>query len=334
MINMKLYINKSTRKAFAVFAATLFAFFFFVMPIAPSSSYAQTTSNVTNEALTAKGNFGILKKINNMFYIVNEFGDIVDTVLMSPGIDVKKYLGKYVLIKGNVIAGLAEAPKEYKKSFLPSLRAYFNGFALKGRDLHDLIFKESEKFPKKGKVKPVAGDPIIMPLYGVQPPEIIIEPISGPIMQPLYGVIEPKPIIEPIISPPMQLLYGVFEPKPIEIIEPDPIIRPLYGVEIKPWPIIEPGPPPMQLMYGVFEPPEVIIIEPEPIYKPLYGIEIEPQPIYQPLYGVEPPPVDGSVLDKIDVIEVQRDQYNQITSQGIKIVPELNTGDKPAIDPK
>lgn len=193
---MRLYKHKRLKKILAALATLFISAFFCVAPNV-SPAYAQPSA----EAIMSKGTFGILKKINNSFYLVDQFGNM-DSVTSSQGIDLNKYIGCQILVKDNVFAGLAESPG--KNSFFARLSWYLS----------------HKSCPA---AKPITK-PIPMPIYGITPvnPDPRPEPpiVSPPMPAPMYAIIFPTP--GPVVKP---------EPKPIE----PPHVMPIYAV----YPIIE-----------------------------------------------------------------------------------------------
>ena len=146
---------------------------FCVSPCAVSRVYAAGSSELSTQAVLSKSNFGTVKKINNAYYIVDEFGNIIDTVSPTAGIDLDRHIGKQILVKDNLFAGLIESPLKQRNSFLGRLRDYLSGIVPKPK----IVLPK----PKPEPVEPPIG--IIVPMYGVQPPiidEIIIKPIPDP----------------------------------------------------------------------------------------------------------------------------------------------------------
>ena len=241
---MGLYKHKKAKKLIAVIAIFLIAVFFCVSPNTVFPAYANPSDNISTKAILPKDNFGILKKINGSYYLVDKFGNIVDVVFPTSGVNLNKYIGKTILIKDNVFAGIAEFIPKNNNGFLPRLRTYLSG----------LIYKLNIKF-KKDPPTPILTPPIAQPLYGVEIKPVPL-PIEPPIAVPLYGV-EIEPIPEPV--------------------EPPPYAHPVYGVEIKPVPSPIEQPIIVQPMYGVEQPIKVEDpIEPPGYAVPMYGIEPGP----------------------------------------------------------
>lgn len=213
---MRLYRHKKL-KTLSAALATLFLGVFFCFAPNVSTAYAQSPA----EAILSKSNFGILKKINNGFYLIDQFGNIIDTVSAPLGVDLGAYVGKEILVKGNIFAGLTESPKSYKSRFLDILNRYL-------------------KYRIKPNPKP---GPVIKPV------------------QPMYGIfpVYPEPKPEPIIAPPPPApMYAIIFPKPGPVVKPlpkEPVCKPMYAVEPYPKKKKPPiGPPYVKAIYAI-EPP-------------------------------------------------------------------------------
>ena len=226
---MTLHRRKTLKKIVATVSIIFLTVLFCISPCAVSRVHAAGSSDISAQAVLSKSHFGTVKKVDNVYYIVDEFGNIIDTINPIAGNDLDRYIGRQILVKDNLFAGLLESRQERRDTFFTRLREYLSGIVPKPK----LVTPK----PIDPIVKPdPIEDPVIRPLYGVYPDPVVIEPIKkpdpieDPVIRPLYGVYPDPVVIEPIKKP-----------DPIE----DPVIRPLYGVYPDPVviePIVKPEP--------------------------------------------------------------------------------------------
>lgn len=284
---MRLYRHKRLKKFLAALATLFISVFFCVAPnISPA--YAQPSA----EAILSKGTFGILKKINNSFYLVDQFGNIIDSVTSSQVVDLNKYVGQQILVKDNVFAGLAESPRKNENSFFSRLNWYLNHKSSqaakpKSKPIPAPIYGITPVYPEPNPGPPIVSPPMPAPMYAV------IFPKPGPVIRP-----EPKPIEPPHVIP----IYAVYPPieKPERIIKPEePICKPLYAVE-----------PPAKRKKPIKGPPYVHAI---------YAIE-------PPLI---PAQLDEEVIERNKVVEQQVNQRAELRVKGIEISSNMAEQPKP-----
>jgi len=185
---MALHKRKTLRKVMAAVFLLFLTVLFCVSPCSISRAYAAYASDISAKAVLSKGSFGILKKADKAYYIVDEFGNIIDSVYPADGTDLDRYVGKQILVKDNLFAGLLESRRERRGGFLSRLREYLSGVVPKPK----IVLPN----PRPEPIEPPIG--IIVPMYGVEPPDYIIEPI-GPIEKPVppYDIIRPMYGVEP-----------------------------------------------------------------------------------------------------------------------------------------
>ena len=210
---MALHRRKTLKVILATVSILFLTVLFCISPCAVSRVYAAGSSDLSTQAVLSKSNFGTVKKFDNVYYIVDEFGNIIDTVSPTSGVDLDRYIGRQILVKDNLFAGLMESRQSQRNSFLGRLREYLSGIVPKPAIIKPAPIPEPIKIPDE-------DDPMmVQPMYGVFPPD--------------PGDLDPfipgdGDIVKPPIDPGMQLMYGVF-PIEREIEEPLKEELPLRG---------------------------------------------------------------------------------------------------------
>ena len=260
-----------------------------------------------------------------MYFVVDEFGNIIYDVAPKAGTNLDIYIGKQILVGDNIFGNPIEFWNGQRNTFLSGLRWYLSGIVQK---------------PKVVTPKPIDPIGIVHPMYAVEPvkptpthPMYAVEPVKPIPIHPMYGVepidiAHPMYAVEPIEPTPTHPMYAV-EPvkpiinpidKPVYPIDPIGIAHPMYAIEpVKPIinPIDTPAP-----------------IDPIGIAHPMYAVEPGPRyPIDEPIpVGPEKPIEPGSVIDKIVTIEQLTSDRAELDNNGIKVVPEIKNEQKPFQD--
>lgn len=215
---MTLYKGKISMKVMALLLAVILC----VSPYTVSRAYAATSADTSTQGVLSKGIFGILKKTNNMYYVVDEHGNIINGVVSPNGSSLDRYVGRQILIQGNVFAGLLSSQNRRNDAFLGRLREYLSG----------VVSKSKVAAPKPNPDTSV-DDPtiaVVHPMYGAEPVNPNVDPVrpnSDTVVDPAIAVVHPMYGAEPV-SPNVDPV----RPNSDAIVDPIiAVVHPMYGAE-------------------------------------------------------------------------------------------------------
>lgn len=171
---MILHKRKMTKKILATVSILFITVLFCISPCAVSRVYAAGSSDLSTQAVLSKSNFGTVKKVDKVYCIVDEFGNIIDTVTPTAGIDLDRYIGKQILVKDNLFVDFLESRQERSNGFFSGLREYLLG-----------IVPRSKVVTTK-PIDPIqTPPPVAVPMYAVYP--VPVDPVVLDPTKPIAG---------------------------------------------------------------------------------------------------------------------------------------------------